>query len=78
MAHGLVSAGPPESIKEYAACDTAGPQGRDRDRPERGPAAGAKHSWEHALPLLTMFFALEEEKSSERDGKVKRDGVWGV
>lgn len=48
---------------------------RDRDRPERAAAVGAQALLTACTAIL--FFPLEEEKSKERDGKLKRDGVLG-
>lgn len=52
-----------------------GDRDRDRDRPERAAAVGAQALLRACTAIL--FFPLEEEKSKERDGKLKRDGVLG-
>lgn len=52
-----------------------GDRDRNRDRLERTAAVGAQTLLRACTAMI--FFSLEEEKSNERDGKLKRDGVLG-
>lgn len=73
------SAGPPDSTKENAVCDTIGALGWGQGQGQ-GQAREGSCSWCPNTPEnmhCHSSFPLEEEKSKERDGKLKRDGVLG-